>query len=149
KSWEYHPVRAPGFVTANAKQWAQRTSDGRYVLVYNPAEEYRWPLALSVSEDGLVFDHLWLVNGELPPRRYMGHYKSYGPQYVRGILEGNGTPPGGDLWVTYSMNKEDIWVASIPVPIKGGAVEHVQEDFSGVDSIKELRTWNIYSPLWA
>ncbi|MDR8391929.1 exo-alpha-sialidase [Aliifodinibius sp. S!AR15-10] len=149
RSWEYHPGRAPGFRTANAKQWAQRTSDGRYTLVYNPAEEYRWPLALSVSNDGLEFRKVLLVNGEIPPRRYIGDYKSYGPQYVRGILPGNGNPPGDNMWLSYSMNKEDIWVGSVPVPITDGASMHVSQGFEAVSDIKDLQKWNIYSPLWA
>ena len=40
--------------------------------------------------------------------RYGGNYKSRGPQYVRGIQEGNGIPKDSDMWVSYSMNKEDI-----------------------------------------
>jgi len=123
--------RAPGFVNSNAKIWGQRTSDGRFATVYNPSE-YRWPLALSVSNDGLEYTNLLLVNGEVPPMRYGGNYKSYGPQYVRGIEEGNGIPKDGNLWVTYSMNKEDIWVAMIPVPVKDNGDE-----------------WNTYSPLLA
>lgn len=149
QTWEYHPDRAPGFVTANAKQWAQRTSDGRYALVYNPSEEYRWPLAVSVSDDGLEYRDLLLISGEIPPRRYIGAYKSYGPQYVRGILEGNGTPPDGNMWLSYSMNKEDIWVGSVPVPIQKQPREHANEDFSRISSLKDLQKWNIYSPLWA
>ncbi|HWJ25869.1 MAG TPA: exo-alpha-sialidase, partial [Flavisolibacter sp.] len=112
KTWLYNPLRAPKFVNSNAKIWGQRTSDGRYATVYNPSE-YRWPLAISVSKNGLDYTNLLLVNGEISPMRYGGAYKSYGPQYVRGIIEGNGTPPDGKLWVTYSMNKEDIWVGSI------------------------------------
>ena len=45
-------------------------------------------------------------------------YKSRGPQYVRGMQEGNGIPKDSDMWVSYSMNKEDIWVAHVPVPVK-------------------------------
>jgi len=81
--------------------------------------------------------------------RYGGAYKSYGPQYVRGIIEGNGTPPDGNLWVTYSMNKEDIWVASIPVPITDKATQNVNEVFNQMPDGKELQYWNTYSPLWA
>jgi len=149
ESWEYHPVRAPGFVTANAKQWAQRTSDGQYAMVYNPAEEYRWPLAVSTSQNGLDYRNLWLIAGEISPRRYIGTYKSYGPQYVRGILEGNGAPPDNNMWLTYSMNKEDIWVASVPVPIKAAAEKHVNQDFEGISAAGDLQKWNIYSPRWA
>jgi len=43
--------------------------------------------------------------------RFSGIFKNLGPQYVRGIEEGNGNPPGLHLWNTYSMNKEDIWSA--------------------------------------
>jgi hypothetical protein len=133
-------ARAPGFVNANAKIWGQRTSDGRYATVYNPSE-YRWPLALSVSQDGIDYTNLLLVNGEIPPMRYGGNYKSYGPQYVRGMEEGNGSTK--DLWVTYSMNKEDIWVAKIPVPITDKVTQHLPGNITSLD------TWNIYSPLWA
>jgi hypothetical protein len=148
RTWLYDPVRAPGFVNSNAKIWGQRTADGRYVTVYNPSE-FRWPLALSVSEDGLNYKNLLLVHGEITPMRYGGNYKSYGPQYVRGILEGNGTPPDGRLWVVYSVNKEDIWVSSVPVPIVENEVNAVNDVFDEVRPEEALRQWNIYSPLWA
>jgi hypothetical protein len=142
------PVRAPGFVNANAKIWAQKTSDGRYATVYNPSD-FRWPLAISVSEDGLDFHNLLLVNGEITTMRYGGAYKSYGPQYVRGILEGNGTPSDGNLWVSYSMNKEDIWVSCIPVPVREREQEQVSEVYNEMPDGKELDSWNLFSPLWA
>jgi hypothetical protein len=146
RTWLYEPVRAPGFVNANAKIWGQRTSDGLYATVYNPSE-FRWPLAISVSDDGLNYRNLLLVNGEISTMRYGGNYKSYGPQYVRGILEGNGTPPDGNLWVAYSMNKEDIWIACIPVPVRDHVTEQVAEVFNEMTDGEELKCWNIYSPL--
>ncbi|WP_276484239.1 DUF4038 domain-containing protein [Paraflavitalea pollutisoli] len=148
KSWLYNPMRAPGFVNSNAKIWGQRTTDGRYLTVYNPSE-FRWPLALSISEDGLNYQNLLLVNGEITPMRYGGNYKSYGPQYVRGIQEGDGIPPDGKAWVSYSMNKEDIWVASIPVPVTNKAVGPIEEDFSKLPAATALQYWNTYSPVWA
>lgn len=141
-------ARAPGFVNANAKIWGQRTSDGRFATVYNPSE-YRWPLALSVSENGIDYTNLLLVNGEITPMRYGGNYKSYGPQYVRGIEEGNGIPADSNLWVTYSMNKEDIWISKIPVPVKDKAPAHVDEVFPALTPATALQYWNIYSPRWA
>jgi hypothetical protein len=81
--------------------------------------------------------------------RYGGNYKSYGPQYVRGIIEDNGNPPDSKLWVTYSMNKEDIWVSSIPLPVNEKATAQVDEDFNKMPNGKELALWNLYSPLWA
>jgi hypothetical protein len=148
KSWPENASRAPGFVNSNAKIWGQKTSDGNYATVYNPSE-YRWPLAISTSKNGLDYSNLLLVNGEITPMRYGGNYKSYGPQYVRGIEEGNGKPNDGKLWVTYSMNKEDIWVSSVPVPVSDKATQHINDDFSKVTADKALETWNIYSPLWA
>ncbi|MGB8193206.1 MAG: exo-alpha-sialidase [Chitinophagaceae bacterium] len=147
KTWQYNPLRAPGFVNANAKIWGQRTSDGRYATVYNPSE-FRWPLAVSVSDDGLNYKNLLLVNGEITSLRYGGAYKSYGPQYVRGIQEMDGNPPGGDMWVTYSMNKEDMWVSKIPVPVKETVNEHADDVFGSMKQGEELKLWNIYSPFW-
>ncbi len=147
KSWLYNPLRAPQFVNANAKIWGQRTADGKYATVYNPSE-FRWPLALSVSDDGLNYKNLLLVNGEISSMRYGGAYKSYGPQYVRGIQEMDGRPPGNDLWVTYSMNKEDIWVSKIPVPVTDKVNTDVDETFNAMKNGEELKSWNLFSPLW-
>ena len=129
--------RAPGFVNSNAKIWGQRLSDGTYATVYNPSE-YRWPLAISLSQDGLDYTTLNLVNGEVTPLRHGGQYKSYGPQYVRGIQEGNGIPKDSNLWVSYSNNKEDIWVSRIPVPVRPNATTHANLD--------NLNDWNLYVP---
>jgi len=148
KTWEYKPLRAPGFINSNAKIWGQKTSDGRYATVYNPSE-YRWPLAVSTSDDGLNYTDLMLVHGEITPMRYGGNYKSYGPQYVRGITENNGTPPDGKLWVSYSVNKEDIWVASVPVPVTKEVKDDVNDVFSDLPNGKELEFWNIYNLSWA
>lgn len=148
KSWPENAVRAPGFVNSNAKIWGQRTADGNFATVYNPSE-FRWPLAISTSTNGLEYTNLLLVNGEIPPMRYGGNYKSYGPQYVRGIEEGNGDPNDQKLWVTYSMNKEDIWISSMPLPVNAAAKEHANDIFTQLPAGRELYNWNIYSPLWA
>ncbi|WP_243745540.1 exo-alpha-sialidase [Segetibacter sp. 3557_3] len=147
KTWPANAVRAPKFVNSNAKIWGQKTSDGKFATVYNPSE-FRWPLALSISSNGLNFDRLLLVNGEISTMRYGGAYKSYGPQYVRGINEGNGTPPDGNMWVTYSMNKEDMWVSKIPIPVTEKVTADVQEDFNTMPAGNELRYWNYNSGLW-
>jgi hypothetical protein len=80
--------------------------------------------------------------------RYGGAYKSYGPQYVRGIQEMDGTPPGGNMWVTYSMNKEDIWASKIPIPVRDKVTEDVNDVFNDIKNGEELKEWNIYGPLW-
>ena len=147
-TWAEPIARAKGFVNSNAKIWGQRLSDGSYATVYNPSE-FRWPLAISLSKDGLEYTTLNLIFGEVPPMRYGGQYKSYGPQYVRGIQEGNGVPEDGDLWITYSVNKEDMWVSRIPVPVQQEATAHANDDFSRFEKLSELTMWNLYSGVWA
>jgi hypothetical protein len=101
-----------------------------------------------VSDEGLKYKNLLLVNGEITSMRYGGAYKSYGPQYVRGIQEMDGKPADNNMWVTYSMNKEDMWVSRIPVPVKDKATAHVNDVFNNLPAGKELNEWNLYSPLW-
>ena len=146
-----NPVKVPTLTMDGAKIWGQRTSDGRYALVYNPTvhSEHRYPLAIVTGDDGILFDDMLLVHGEVPPRRFFGRWKDYGPQYVRGIAEGNGTPPGGAMWITYSVNKEDMWVSRIPVPIRHRVDGPVVDDFNGMETGGHVTDWNIYSPRWA
>ena len=144
-TWREPCDRAPGFVNANAKIWGQRLTDGSYATVYNPAE-YRWPLALSLSSDGLEYTTLSLVNGDVTPLRHGGNYKNYGPQYTRGIQEGNGTPPDSNLWVTYSNNKEDMWVSRIAVPVRLHATTHAIP-FAPNATLPSLTDWNLHIPL--
>ncbi len=146
-TWREPCDRAPGFVNSNAKIWGQRLTDGTYATVYNPSE-YRWPLAISLSGDGLEYTTLNLVEGEVTPLRHGGQYKSYGPQYTRGIQEGNGIPNDSDLWVTYSNNKEDIWVSRVPVPVRTAATSHASPIPAGI-TLEALNDWNIHSPIFA
>ncbi|MBP1675830.1 MAG: hypBA2 [Bacteroidetes bacterium] len=148
KTWLQPVERAKGFVNSNAKIWGQRLTDGSYATVYNPSE-FRWPLAISTSADGLNYTTLNLVHGEITPMRYGGNYKSYGPQYTRGIQEGNGIPYDKNLWVTYSVNKEDMWVSRIPVSVKISPTTHANDQLDKYSKLSELNDWNIYSPLWA
>jgi hypothetical protein len=91
------------------------------------------------------------VCGEVPPRRFVGTHKDFGQNYVRGIAEGNGNPPDGGLWVAYSMNKEDIWVSRIAVPIRHRVMDPVDDTFNDndIDTSGMIPNWNVYSPRWA
>ncbi len=144
-------VRCPTILECNAKTWVQRTDDGRFALVYNHSatRRNRFPLVIMTSEDCHEFDNMLVVHGEVPPLRYEGMHKNLGPQYVRGIAEGNGNPPGGHLWLTYSVNKEDIWVTRVRVPVSGRTDTHVTEDFERARTESDLELWNLYSPQWA
>lgn len=136
----------------NASKYAlTRTGDGRYALFLNPTNRLRFPLAVMTSDDASHFDRLLTVHGETPDLRFAGGFKNLGPQYVRVIAEGNGTPPDAAkaVWVAYSVNKEDLWVSRVPVPLAGSVVGPVRDDFENAAPGSLPEGWNIYSPLWA
>jgi hypothetical protein len=145
------PVRSRTFIMAGGKMWGQATEDGRFAVCYNPIEldEYRYPLAVVTSDDGIIYDNMLLVQGEVPPRRFMGRWKDFGPCYTRGLIEGNGNPPGNDMWVTYSMNKEDIWISRIPLPVRYSIEGNIDDNFNAMETGGTVTDWNIYSPAWA
>jgi len=46
------------------------------------------------------------------------------------------------------MNKEDMWVSKVPVPVTATVTGNVNDDFSQ-NAVEIFNQWNIYSPLWA
>ena len=66
-------------------------------------------LAISLSRDGLNFDRMAVIKFIAPPRRHEGKFKGAGYQYPHSVVVGN------FLWVIYSVNKEDMEVARIPL----------------------------------
>jgi hypothetical protein len=149
KSWS-RLVKVPTLQMTGAKISGRKTSDGRYALLYDPNvdDDHRWPLAIVTGDDGVIFDNMLCVQGEVPPRRFAGRYKDFGSQYNRVAEEGNGQTPGPDLWVTYSMNKEDIWVSRVPVPVRHRVTGPVHDTFDNLNAGGAVTDWNIYSPKW-
>ncbi len=146
-----HPVKAPTLIMPGGKNWGQQTNDGRYAMAYNPiaTQEYRYPLIVVTGDDGIVFDNMLVVHGEVPLRRFYGRWKDFGPNYTRGIVEGNGNPPENDMWLTYSVNKEDIWVSRVPLSIKYSVEGDVKDNFDNMEVNGAVPEWNIYAPQWA
>ena len=149
-SWSA-PVRCPTLIMAGGKQWGQRTRDGRYAISYNPIETqpYRYPLIIITSDDGITFDSLGIVHGEVPPRRFFGINKDFGPCYVRGITEGEQQPEDYNMWLTYSVNKEDIWVSRVPLPVRTTWDGPVHDDLTKLPSQSPVPDWNVYRSQWA
>ncbi|WP_308991339.1 hypothetical protein QLS71_001305 [Mariniflexile litorale] len=145
------PVKANTFVMSGGKMWGQQTEDGRYAISYNPIDQtqYRFPMSIVTSDDGIIYDNLLLAQAEIPVRRFSGIWKDFGPCYMRGITPGNGNPPGTDMWMTYSMNKEDMWVCRIPTPIKYQVDKDVTDDFENMSVAGHIIDWNINAPKWA
>lgn len=147
RSWSA-PVVPPSLITGKAKVWAQQTSDGRYALVYNPSTRQRWPLVVVTGTDGVRFENMRIVQGELPIQRYEGEDRSIGPQYTRGvsIWSDDRSRSDSDLWLVYSMSKEDIWVSRVPVPIKPDETSN-EIDENPLD-VRSQDRWNVYKPRW-
>jgi hypothetical protein len=145
-------VRNRSLRTTGAKIWGQRTSDGRYAIVYNHSATgvNRFPISVLMGEDGRDFPMLFCLSGEVPARRFRGAHKGAGMHYFRGISEGSAQPPDGGLWVAYSINKEDIWVLRAEVPLTSREPALVAPgEIGGATAIAELRRWNFHLPQWA
>lgn len=145
----WHIQREPSFATSGAKAFGQKTADGQYAIAFvnSLSSEHRYPLVVVTSVDGLAFDDMTAVFYEVPPRRYHGLHKDFGPQYIRGILESHKDYPHDAMWLCHSVNKEDIWVSRIPLPIRKDVVEHADDKFD--ENSPYVANWNLYSGLWA
>jgi len=151
RTWSF-PTIPPGIKGGGGKLWAQKTPDSRYAMIYIPQQEHRYPMAITTSDDGITFKDMRAVHGEVAPQRYAGRAKDIGPQYLRGISEwgSDGSRQEKDcIWTIYSMNKEDIWVSRVTVPIAADAKAHANDSFDGVAVGPRVPGWHTYSLLWA
>lgn len=147
----WSPIRkSVSIETSNGKVWGQKTPDGRYILAYNPSPDgaHRWPLAVQTGDNGVDFDGLAAIMPEISPCRYEGQLKNLGAQYMRGITEANQRPEDMAMWLAYSVNKEDIWICRVPVPVRMVSEESVNEDMRSMTEETLRNTWNLYVPSW-
>lgn len=112
KTWTV-PTRT-NFTDAGARTNSGRLPDGQIYVInnllpMNPQKGGRVLLAISLSRDGLTFDRATMIRFVPPPPRYQGRSKRHGYQYPESVVVGE------YLWVIYSVNKEDVEVARIPV----------------------------------
>ena len=146
------PVVLPTLGNGWEKVWGQKTEDGKFAVSWKPpaTSPHRYPLIVATGSDGKTFDgHMLCVNDEAY-LHYAGKAKQYGPaNYQRGLLEGNSDIPGTDMWMAYSMSKEDIWISRIPTPIRESVTNHVNDNFNYLAAGGVVTDWNIYSPLYA
>lgn len=136
--------------TSTGKVWGQKTADGKYALAYNPTTDtaHRWPLVASSGDNGQDFGEMYAVLPEVPPCRYAGRLKNLGPQYIRGIAEYNPQPDDNAFFLTYSNNKEDIWLSRIAVPLRGEETRDVAADMRHVSWKQLADSWNLTLPSW-
>lgn len=112
RSINFSPPIRTNFPDAMAKFNSLRLSDGTYAMAHNPSTDgVRIPLALSLSEDGVVFDRTYLLRDEPTMYRYSGKDPGYRGYHYPQLLERNGR-----LYVIHSENMEDIQLLDLPVP---------------------------------
>ncbi len=148
-SWS--PIeKSPTLITSTGKVWGQKMPDGNYALVYNPSPDsaHRWPLAITIGENGQDFYDLATIVPEISPCRYEGGLKNLGAQYMRGITEANEKPEDMAIWIAYSVNKEDMWIVRIPNPVETVWKGDIHDDMSVISDEMLRNTWNLYVPSW-
>ena len=107
KEWSV-PVQTD-FIDADSRANAGILPDGRTYVISNIYHGPYYPLAISLSKDGLNFDKVALIKITPPKITYKGRWKSNGYKYPHSlILEDN-------LWVIYDIGKEDVLVTRIPI----------------------------------
>jgi hypothetical protein len=149
KTWG-EAVKLQDFTAGTAKEWVQQTADGKFIWAHDPFPVDRFPLVAMTGDDGVNFANMRVVHGEIPRQRYEGLNKNIGAQYVRGISFWNtdGSRNDNAIWLAYSVNKEDIWVSRIPLPIRVNPDAAVDDDFSQFPPGKIVAGWNTYAPRW-
>lgn len=106
RSWS--APESSNFPDADSRLYALRLSNGRYVMLNNPnLARYRNPLSIALSTDGKKYDRLANIRIEQTNKKYPGHAKAPGYQYMRAFEH------AGKLWIIYSVNKENVEVTAV------------------------------------
>jgi len=108
ESWSF--PQKTDFSDGNSKFYLGRLPDGRYIYIGNPGPDHsRCPLVLSLSSDGCTFDAHYLLEDTPTQRKYPGVFKNGMYAYPHAVVKGN------DLYVIYTLWKEDVFVQKIPL----------------------------------
>ena len=102
------PVQT-NFPDSLARASAGNLPDGTAYIISNssPKRLDRSLLTIALSADGVTFDRAWLVRGEPTEQRFSGKDKIKGWQYPHALLWKD------ELYIAYSINKEDVGVTRI------------------------------------
>ena len=121
---------------SRSKQCAGNLPDGTAYIVNNPyrINKPRCPLAITLSRDGNLFTHSYLLRSldELPAQAYSGWAKTLGYSYPKAMVY------NGYLWISYSIQKERVAYSRIPLSsISLNSTDDADDDhpFSVVDGL--------------
>jgi hypothetical protein len=97
------------FPDSLARCSAGNLPDGTAYLINNPMSKQldRSLLTIALSRDGVTFDRAWVIRSEPTSLRFSGNHKIDGWQYPHAIVWKD------DLYVAYSINKEDLGITRI------------------------------------
>ncbi len=117
ESWS-EPVRS-NFPDAPSRSNAGTLPDGTVYIISNIRNNGhadgplypRDPLALSLSVDGLNFNKVFIIRSGAQPALFEGRYKDTGFEYPSSVVVGK------ELYVMYSVNKEEIQVSKISTKV--------------------------------
>ncbi|MEX2382381.1 MAG: carbohydrate-binding protein [Opitutales bacterium] len=152
----------------NAKMWNEPISSGGYAMFMSrgiqnlPGTPPSWgwdsrtPLVVARSSDGFTYaTDLFTISGDSGKQLYRNgtvDNKTLGPSYVRGIQwlanRENKTRPNDNLWITYSTNKEFIWVTEVPKELATTVSSHVNDQFATWTPGARVGLWNIRDGAW-
>lgn len=90
---------------------AGELSDGRPWIICNSRN--RQNMYITLSDDGIVFDKTWLLLHAVR-QTDGGMHKGGGPQYFQAVTVDD------NIWVVYSIGKEQIGVTRVPIRGLGG-----------------------------
>ena len=105
ESWST-PVKT-NFRDTRARFSAGNLPDGTAFIINNPGPHHRRFLTIALSRDHKTFDRAFLIYGKRTRTRYRGRGKSLGWQYPNVLFWKD------QLFVTYSINKEDLGISRI------------------------------------
>ena len=98
---------------SRAKQSAGNLPSGNAFMVNNPSgNKDRFPLVITLSKDGFLFDKAFLIRSggqDLQTMRFQGKYKRTGYSYPKSVIWGD------YLYIGYATNKEDVELSRIPI----------------------------------
>ena len=107
------PIRTD-FPDACARSNSGRLPSGIFYVINNvlpmsPKHGGRSMLAISLSDDGLIFDRCAVIRFIAPRLRQKGKAKGNGYAYPHSVVMGK------KLWLIYSVNKEDIEICQLSI----------------------------------
>lgn len=94
---------------ARSKHFTGILGNKRFYLINNPNADARYPLVISTSSDGWIFENPKVIR-DAPPEAYRSRERGrFGYQYPHAVER------NGSLWVIYSSAKRDIEITELPL----------------------------------